>query len=67
VHQLVVHGDVDNRVPFQQSVDYVAKAQAAGDSAELAAFTGMGHFELIDPAHASWLRTVAELGERLGA
>ena len=67
VHQLVVHGDVDNRVPFQQSIDYVAAARAAGDSAELAAFTGMGHFELIDPAHESWLRTVAELDERLGA
>jgi acetyl esterase/lipase len=67
VHQLVVHGDADNRVPFQQSVEYVAAAQAAGDSAELAAFTGMGHFELIDPAHESWRRTVAELGKRLGA
>jgi acetyl esterase/lipase len=67
VHQLVVHGDADDRVPFQQTVDYVAAARAAGDSAELAAFTGMGHFELIDPAHESWLRTVAELTARLGA
>jgi len=67
VHQFVVHGDADNRVPFQQSVEYVAAARAAGDSAELAAFTGMGHFELIDPAHESWRRTVAELGKRLGA
>lgn len=67
VHQLVVHGDADDRVPFQQSVDYVAAAQAAGDSVELAAFTGMGHFELIDPGHESWLRTVTELGARLGA
>jgi acetyl esterase/lipase len=67
VHQLVVHGDADDRVPFQQGVDYVAAAQAAGDSAELAAFTGMGHFELIEPAHESWLRTVAELTARLGA
>ena len=65
VHQLVVHGDADDRVPFQQSADYVAAARAAGDSAELAAFTGMGHFELIDPAHESWLRTVAELTARL--
>jgi acetyl esterase/lipase len=66
VHQLVVHGDADDRVPFRQGVDYVAAARAAGDSAELAAFTGMGHFELIDPAHESWLRTVAELDRRLG-
>jgi acetyl esterase/lipase len=67
IHQFVVHGDADDRVPFQQSVDYVAAARAAGDSAELAAFTGMGHFELIDPAHESWSATVAELGRRLGA
>ena len=67
IHQLVLHGDADNRVPFQQSVDYVAAARAAGDSVEFAEFTGMGHFELIDPAHESWARTVAELGRRLGA
>ena len=67
VHQFVLHGDVDNRVPFQQSVDYVAAAQAAGDSVELAAFTGMGHFEVIDAAHESWLRVAEELTRRLGA
>ena len=67
VHQFVLHGDADNRVPFQQSVDYVAAAQAAGDSVELAAFSGMGHFEVIDAAHESWLRAVEELTRRLGA
>jgi acetyl esterase/lipase len=67
VHQFVLHGDADNRVPFQQSVDYVAAARAAGDSVELAAFTGMGHFEVIDAAHESWLRAVEELTRRLGA
>jgi dipeptidyl aminopeptidase/acylaminoacyl peptidase len=67
VHQFVLHGDADNRVPFQQSVDYVAAARAAGDSVELAEFTGMGHFELIDPAHESWRATVVELSRRLGA
>jgi acetyl esterase/lipase len=67
VHQFVLHGDVDNRVPFQQSVDYVAAAQAVGDSVEFAAFAGMGHFEVIDAAHESWLRAVEELARRLGA
>jgi acetyl esterase/lipase len=67
IHQLVVHGEADDRVPFQQGVDYVAAARAAGDCAELAAFPGMGHFELIDPAHASWHRTIAELTKLLGA
>jgi acetyl esterase/lipase len=67
VHQFVLHGDADNRVPFQQSVDYVAAAQAVGDSVEFAAFTGMGHFEVIDAAHESWLRAAEELARRLGA
>ena len=67
VHQFVLHGDADNRVPFQQSVDYVAAARAVGDSVELAAFTGMGHFEVIDATHESWLRVVEELARRLGA
>lgn len=67
VHQFVLHGDADNRVPFQQSVDYVAAARAAGDSVEFAAFTGMGHFEVIDATHESWVRVAEELTRRLGA
>jgi acetyl esterase/lipase len=67
VHQFVLHGDADNRVPFRQSVDYVAAAQRVGDSVEFAAFTGMGHFEVIDASHESWLRVVEELTRRLGA
>lgn len=67
VHQFVLHGDADNRVPFQQSVDYVAAARAAGDSVEFAAFTGMGHFEVIDATHESWVRVAGELTRRLGA
>ena len=61
VRQLVLHGDVDNRVPRQQSLDYAQTAQLAGDDVRLAGFTGMGHFELIDPAHESWQLTLAEL------
>jgi hypothetical protein len=34
---------------------------------ELAAFTGMGHFEVIDAVHESWLRVAEELTRRLGA
>jgi acetyl esterase/lipase len=67
VHQFVLHGDADNRVPFQQSVDYVAAAEAVGDSVEFAAFAGMGHFEVIDAGHESWLCAVGALVGRLGA
>jgi acetyl esterase/lipase len=61
VRQLLLHGDADTRVPQRQSVDYARAAAAAGDDVRLAEFTGMGHFELIDPAHESWHVTVAEL------
>lgn len=65
VFQLVVHGDADNRVPFRQSLDYVEAAEVRGDDVRLAAFTGMGHFELIDPTHESWRTTTAELTSHL--
>jgi len=52
---LVVHGDADERVPISQSLDYVRAALAAGDQAELARFPAMGHFEVLDPNHESWL------------
>jgi acetyl esterase/lipase len=61
VRQLVLHGDADNRVPQRQSLDYARAAEAAGDDVRLVKFTGMGHFELIDPAHESWQVTMAEL------
>lgn len=65
VRQLVLHGDVDTRVPQAQSLDYVQVAGRAGDDVRLVAFTGMGHFELIDPAHESWHVTLAELDRYL--
>lgn len=61
VRQLVLHGDADDRVPRQQSLDYARAAQSAGGDVRVASFTGMGHFELIDPAHESWQLTLAEI------
>ena len=46
VPQLVIHGTVDEDVPFAMSERYV---QAAGGEAELVVLDGTGHFELIDP------------------
>ena len=61
VRQVVLHGDADNRVPQQQSLDYAAAARRAGDDVLFVPFTGMGHFELIDPGHESWHVAVREL------
>lgn len=51
---LVVHGDLDDLVPQQQSLTYVARARAAGDPVELHDAAGVDHFHVIDPAHPSW-------------
>lgn len=61
VRQLVLHGDADDRVPYEQSFEYARAAEGAGDDVRLVPFTGMGHFELIDPAHGSWDAAVREL------
>ena len=46
VPQIVIHGTVDDSVPFEMSERYV---EAAGGEAELVVLDGTGHFELIDP------------------
>jgi acetyl esterase/lipase len=51
---ICVHGDADDTVPLSQSERYVDAAVAAGDPAELVTLPGVGHFELIDPAHEAW-------------
>ncbi|MEV5000730.1 alpha/beta hydrolase family protein [Nocardioides sp. LML1-1-1.1] len=52
-----VHGTDDANVPLSQSVDYVARAQAAGGTAELVEVAG-DHFVVIDPASPAWARQV---------
>lgn len=52
--QLVVHGDVDQRVPVQHSRDYVAAAEAAGDPVDYREVPGIDHFAVIDPERAAW-------------
>ncbi len=49
VSQRLIHGTLDTNVPFEISKDYIAKAKAKGDNAELIALAGARHFELIDP------------------
>jgi dipeptidyl aminopeptidase/acylaminoacyl peptidase len=58
---LLIHGDADDRVPISHSRDFAEALHEAGDIVELAEFPGMGHFEVLDPQHESWTRTVAFL------
>lgn len=48
-----VHAPDDDVVPFSQSTDYVARASAAGATAELVEVTG-GHFGVVDGSHPAW-------------
>lgn len=59
VPQLLAHGDLDDRVPVEQSRRYARAARAAGDRCRLLELSGVGHFELIDPRSEAW-REVAE-------
>jgi dipeptidyl aminopeptidase/acylaminoacyl peptidase len=63
--QLLVHGDRDDRVPVSQSIGHAAAATAAGDDVELVVLPGVGHFEVIDPAHEPSWAPVVEWAGRL--
>lgn len=59
VPQLIVHGAEDAIVPAARSVAY---ADAAGsDRIEVVVVDGIGHFEVIDAADASWTFTLDHL------
>jgi acetyl esterase/lipase len=55
---LLIHGDEDDRVPISQSRNFADAARESGDEVRVAEFPGMGHFEVLDPKHESWARTV---------
>ncbi|WP_232676754.1 alpha/beta hydrolase [Nocardioides sp. R-C-SC26] len=52
-----VHARDDVLVPLEQSVDYVARATAAGAQAELIEVEG-DHFVVIDPGSRAWRQTL---------
>ena len=52
--QDLVNGHEDRIIPFVMATDYVAKANAAGDTAMLHTIPAAGHVELIAPETAAW-------------
>jgi acetyl esterase/lipase len=59
---LLVHGDVDQRVPVAQSRRYAQAAAAAGDDrCEFIELAGVDHFALIDPRTETWATVAARL------
>jgi acetyl esterase/lipase len=61
IPQLLVHGTVDDSVPFELSEKYVGAAHVAGDEATLLALPGAGHFEVIDPLAREWPAILAAI------
>jgi acetyl esterase/lipase len=57
VPQLIVHGTADEIVPLSQSQDYAG----ADSRAEFVVLEGADHFDVVDPAHASWKVVVDRL------
>lgn len=62
VPQLLVHGELDDRVPVAMSRDHAAAAGEAGDPVELVTAARTGHAELVDPSSRAWRAAAAWLG-----
>lgn len=48
-HQIVVHGTIDDTVPFSFSENYEKEKKKRGEKVDLLAISKVGHYELIDP------------------
>jgi acetyl esterase/lipase len=54
VPQTLVNGREDRIIPYRMATDYIARAQASGDQAELITVPSTGHVELVAPGTAAW-------------
>jgi acetyl esterase/lipase len=66
VRQFLLHGTVDENVPFEMSQRYHDAARAQGDEVTLIPFPQTGHFELIDPESHVWNRLLETVVNFLG-
>lgn len=53
LEKLVIHGDADEAVPFEESEVYVAVAKARGEKADLVRIHGGAHMDFVDPDSAA--------------
>merc|ERR1740121_2332242 len=57
----IVHGELDDVVPTEQSTRFFVSATCAGIPAEYGRVRREGHFEILDPLSRSWLLAVEML------
>ena len=62
VPMLLVHGDRDENVPVELSIEFAEAARRAGDEIDLVVREGIDHFEVIDPGGESWRIVMDWLG-----
>ncbi len=62
----MIHGAADVLVPLSQSTNFMLKARAAGDDANLTVVKGAGHFDLIAPFSVAWSMIMRETRILLG-
>ena len=61
VPQAVISAALDPIVPAKFGMDYAMAAAAAGDKVRELTITDAGHFELIDPTSAAWVKIRLEI------
>jgi len=54
--QMLVHGTVDDSVPYELSRSYAERKKQAGEKVELITLEKTGHFEIVDPESDVWAR-----------
>ncbi len=59
--QIIVQGDSDRIIPSAMATAYVDAAKQKGDAAKLVLIEKAGHFELVDPQAAAWVRVKQEV------
>jgi acetyl esterase/lipase len=66
VPQVLVHGTIDDDVPYSISLRYTEAARTRGDDARLATLEGMDHFALVDPHSPAWPTVLDAVRSLLG-
>lgn len=54
--QKLIHGTIDDSVPYEISKNYAERKKKTGEKVELITLPDVGHFEIVDPGSSVWNR-----------